>query len=1346
MSRVLPLCLLVCLAACEQETAPSATVALAEPVRGVVRLGAEGDLAPIVTGARIEKGKTLETGGDGRALLRLDGGATVLLDRNTRVVADLTSVKLLRGRVFVDATSADATTVETSHGTIVLDAASASVRIDGAKTEAYGGVGEATYRSPRGADRFAQGETLVLGAGRPEVDAAEVWEDWTGGLADPALRRLGEPTYVGVLAGRPQSAIGVAPEPLSIRSHEVGVRIDGNLATTTVVQTFFNGADDDVVGEYRARLPNDGLVSAFDVDTGSGFGASVVNAVQGNGYTLDWAPEGFAPPRLVYDGPHRVLARIASIAPGSVVRVRIVYTQWLERHGRERAYVYPMRSEGDPPLVGELSVRVDTSEAGAARMRAGMGARIEGGIVSFRRSDARPRADFVLELFDDEAPSHATAFETQYVPPSGTAETYALFEVPTEELFEGEPSRSPLDLVLLVDTSGGTKTEDLELARSVVEGVLKHLAPTDRVTLRFADVDARVPSGIARSPVAATPEVRQALLEAVSRVDVAGATDLAESLRQAANVVAGKPRGAVLYLGDGLPTTGALSATGIHTALRTVDAAPRLFALGIGDDANIDLLRAVFGDETLVVTERTEATSRVLRVLAEAARDTVRDLTVDLGPNVERIYPKGAVVAREGESVRFFARVHGDLPERIALSGRRDGHAVRTSIEVQREELEGVDDVRRRWGSARFHELLDEDAGREAITEVGLRFGLVTPFTARVVSSSPGTRYQPIFGFDHDPFGPAWGLGGRGASQSRAEFGEPLGWRRALAGESPADVDAVPESTWTPHPSVAIIGGNTSGDGGLSNVAVARTLAMGVRGPMSCFERKLLVRPDLHGRVTVTVQVDGTGAVRDVRTDSNLGVDDVAVCVASEVRGLAFPATGGTAVITVSHTYVFEIPGRAIGVRRSCSAAASRDLATRARLFRERLGENRNVANAIAVYRQAENACEVPDFRSRRALLTLLLDKLPTMQERVELYRAFLGDTLVSVYLKQEILRRARTVEEVAIVRAGLGLDAPVEWTAFARLWTSAATPEAKLALVRRWLEVVPDDFDLRLRLLRLLEQTNKLPEARRHARALCADPLADARVRARVAEFFIRQSDRDEARRVLSQIVERAPLDPWARRRLGDLYLAHGFHDDAYREYQTLARLRADDPTVLLLLARAASAASRTDEALRLEQRLAEQSDGEVDEGAAAVARWSTAARLAEMKARTENADARRRVEDRERSTGARRDPPAIWAALVWTHPEDRFALEFRTPALVAADPWERANVQAGELGLEAFTIREREDGTYTVRVSRADTEDLRPETAKLVIVERPGERDERITVREVTLTRESRTQELTL
>jgi Ca-activated chloride channel family protein len=91
-----------------------------------------------------------------------------------------------------------------------------------------------------------------------------------------------------------------------------------------------------------------------------------------------------------------------------------------------------------------------------------------------------------------------------------------------------------------------------------------------------------------------------------------------------------------------------------------------------------------------------------------------------------------------------------------------------------------------------------------------------------------------------------------------------------------------------------------------------------------------------------------------------------------------------------------------------------------------------------------------------------------------------------------------------------------------------------------------------------------------------------------------------DDARRVFSEIVEFAPLDELARRRLGDLYRAHGWFEDAYRQYQTLASIRPDDPTVLLLLAQAAAGTGRIDEALRLEQRLMETAEPGAERGVA--------------------------------------------------------------------------------------------------------------------------------------------------
>ncbi|MBC7173579.1 MAG: VWA domain-containing protein, partial [Polyangiaceae bacterium] len=324
-----------------------------------------------------------------------------------------------------------------------------------------------------------------------------------------------------------------------------------------------------------------------------------------------------------------------------------------------------MDGGAEPPLIGELALTVDASATEVGAFRAGMDASVTGKTITLRRGDFRPRADFYLDIVDPEGldrPDGATAYRARAPDvehPDGP-EAFALFDIPTAALF-GEPERAPLDLVLVVDVSGGTESEDLELARSVVESLLEQLAPSDRVTLRLGDVAARTPSGVAPEPLEASGAQREAILEALARANRGGGSDLSAMLRGAAAAVAGKPRATVIYLGDAIPTTGALDATGIERALATIDPPPRFFGLGIGDGANLDLLRALFGGDALGVRARSSASRAVMELLAEAARPTLRGIDVDLGPGVERVYPAAPLTIRKGDALRLVARVRDDL-------------------------------------------------------------------------------------------------------------------------------------------------------------------------------------------------------------------------------------------------------------------------------------------------------------------------------------------------------------------------------------------------------------------------------------------------------------------------------------------------------------------------------------------------------------------------------------------------------------------------------------------------------------------------------------------------------------
>ncbi|HEY8428915.1 MAG TPA: AgmX/PglI C-terminal domain-containing protein, partial [Sandaracinaceae bacterium] len=1187
----------------------------------------------------------------------------------------------------------------------------------------------------------------------PDVGPADLWDDWTGGLADPGRPRYPEAAQLGVLAGRRLDERGRARTPLPIRAHEVNVTVRGDLAITEVVQTFFNARSDVLEGEWTIRLPRGAIVQSFAIDQGGGFQEGVVHAMNvGQGYELAWASEQAPGAKLTYDGPGRLRARVHPVSPGATVRVRLRYTEWLDRVGDRRTYVYPMRTEGEPPLIGEFVLEVDTSGSVLRGLRAGMGATVENGRVVLRKSDFRPRADFALDLYDESAPPTDRA--TSYVvsapaqqaggPQAEGHESYVLFDIPTEAIVDEQQNAEapPLELVMLLDVSGETDPEDLEIARAVIEAVLRQLTPRDRVAIRLADVTAHAPEGAPDGLVEATEANREALLESIARVSLGGATDLGRSLRGAAALVAGRPRAAVLYLGDGLPTTGDLDATALRATLATLDAPPRFFGLAIGDGSNVAMLRRLFDGHAELVTERTEAARVVMRILAEAARPTLRGVTVDLGENVERVYPRPPILVRDGEHLRLVGRLVGEVPERITVRGHFDGRPFERRMTVHRGLVEDAGDIRRRWGHGRLIELIDEDAGREAMVDLGLRFGLVSPWTSLVVGGTSGGTALPVTGFDHDPLGIAWGLGGGGAGVPAAAFTlDESGWRRRLRRERPEPAVA-PEATWVsrvteadePEPRRGAAG---DADGGLARAAVQRALAMGERGPRGCYERRSIVRPDLAGEMTVEVEVDGNGAPRAVHVvRQTLADDDVVRCVETEIRGLRFPATGAPGTVTVQHTMSFQTPEREFGARRQCSEASRQPLEVRRTLWRERLEASGGVSGALGVWRDASRACELGTWRARRTLLHMMLGHVGGVPGQVQLYRALSGNESVADYLRRIILRNVRSPEDVVAVRAGLGLDVPVDWSLFSRAWKQNPDPQQRLRLVRRWLEIAPEETDLRLRLLSLLEQTGAQAEARRLARELRADPLADARVRTAVGEFWLRQGDEAEARRVFSEIVERTPLDPWARRRLGDIYRAHRWADDAYREYRTLSRLRPGDGEVLLLLARAAADAGRIDEALRLEQRLSESTDPGVDEGVAGSARLWTTVRLARLKL-DESADPRS-VRRRERESGALRDPPAIFVALTWDHPDDHPELRARYPSTDDVE-WELIELGGADHGIYAASIREREEGEYLFEVRRTERDEIRDLTAELVVVTNLGTSEEHVERLPIALTRET-------
>lgn len=699
---------------------------------------------------RLVDGASVRLEEGGLAFWRLDSGTTLLVRGPGLLEQHPRSVEVKSGRLFVDAPAGASTEVVTPKATLLLNAVRASVDVspEGALF-AYLLSGELRV----GALRARAGEALVWKGDKPSVQAVRSWEDWTGGLATTDRAPEPAPFGIGTIGARRPSDQGSPRFPLAIQKLDVRVTVQDQFATTEVDQIFFNPSSETVEGLFSFRTPPSATLERFGVDRNGrmAFGhvkerASAATQYESNVYQGSTED----PALLEWDAPGVYRARLYPIAAGETRRIMVRYTEWLSRSGsagERRLYVYPMAAEGAEsalPHIEDFTFVMDLSKAGAQRVRSGMAGVRRGQQVLIRAQDLVPRADLAIELFD----KGSTGFVAYRAPHRPDLDILPLKErdaaqasaaqQPDYLLFALRPrdlSRPPggLDLAVVIDASAATQTGALALARAASESLLTHLGSKDRVAI-WTGADGLLPLSGGRGLTAVDEAVRRRVRMALAAVEPGGATDLGKMLTEATAALDPKRQGAVVYLGDGRPTVGELSLEGLRRRLDKLPHPARIYALGMGTDADLATLTGLTkGGFAERVKDGQGAAQAALRVLGHLERPVWLDRDVDLGTSVERIVPRGSAAWVADEDLLFVGRATGSAdPESIRVRGPNGTNTHK--LQVRRFTDRG--DLRRRWGMGRLTELLADQAGPAALVDLGMRQGLITPVTSLYVPTA----------------------------------------------------------------------------------------------------------------------------------------------------------------------------------------------------------------------------------------------------------------------------------------------------------------------------------------------------------------------------------------------------------------------------------------------------------------------------------------------------------------------------------------------------------------------------------------------------------------------------------
>ena len=1231
--------------------------------------------------ARLSDGDTVTTGPDGRARIRLDDGALVVVDGTTVLTLHGARIALEHGRIFVQTGAASHTEVAFGAASTTMVSSAAAFERSGTGVErVYCPQGELVLTASGKQEHVASGETASIEHDAVKVAPETAFDDWTGGLAVPWSGERGPASAIAELWG---GAGGDDPgSPLVVRAVKVGVDVDGEVAVTHTRTSYFNGSDRSVVADVRMALPPGAIVSRVArADGGTPTDAQLdvgTNAcAQQKVGRLEWAGSG------------QLRGALPSLGAGKTVDLLVDYAEWLPGRAGRETYRFPMTNEhaSSSSTIGDLSATVRSN--GATRwISSSAGTTLLGDSIELHRTDVRITGDLVVELSSSAV--HAGAARV-YVEQGGKNEDpFVLVRTEVPDLAD-----QGVTLAVVVDTSMSIGASLLEAERAVVDALLDGLGSRDAIVVLAADQTVKR-LGVGK-PAPVTAALRAQIRQELAAIHAGGASNLGAALEQAADALddPGSEHpgsGMVIYLGDGRPTVGEADARTLRERLaRRAGGVPRLGAVAMGQGADRWMLAelAAGAGPIYEVVDRPDAARAGAALVADAMEPTLRDVELDLGPTIDRIYPREARAALAGSTVTVAGRLRGKLPDHIGFRFRRGATVGFESRPLDNLTVPAGADVARRWAQARIEDTVTRGDGVELAMTLAKQSRLLTPWTSWFFTGNEPNCSAP---FDERVLGLMPGLDTAFAAKV-----EPAPPPPSLLLEPPATLlnDAsLDEAT---------------------ERAARRAIDGSLAALVACRDARAAARPGVGGELRINLVLSPLGRATSIRVSSVRALDDDAQldrCLGSVVGSIPFFATG----ITVNVTHQMLLPEEQASRRTRCSVTSTLPLPVRRGIWRSR--EEKGTLD----YSTAAHTCELPTWTDRRALLGILTREATPSQAIAiagQLDRA--GETDAAAFVRQDVMRHAdlTTVASEDLRRLLIG-DEPKIDQVLDTAYRAARTDEDRLVVVRRFLGLAPHSPLGRRLLLSLLESMGKRDALLVEIAHLRTDPFADAGLLAAAGSTLRRIDREDEGRRVFGELVERAPRDPWTLGFVGDRLRAEGLYDDALAAYSRLDRAMPGDTGVILRLALAHAGAGRLDVATRLLDRVAATGgrgdDGRMSELASIVS--GTLLAGARETAREHDGAADALLARRLAQTPL---PDVESLILVRAPPAER-------PVRVTVERQEKdhdgepADLDAAAMGLSAVRV-ERGGGTLRIRLRRVDgpgsTRPLRATVTALILGE---------------------------
>jgi Ca-activated chloride channel homolog len=554
-----------------------------------------------------------------------------------------------------------------------------------------------------------------------------------------------------------------AVDRLPLKSTEVDVKVSGVIADVRVTQTYRNEGSRAIEAKYVFPGSTKAAVGGLNVRLADRLITAQIREKQQARIDYDAAKkEGKTAALLEQHLPNVFQMNVANILPGDDVKVELRYTELLVPQAGNYRFVFPtvvgprynspQSGNVNAKWVAQPTLREGMAPNSAFKLKVALDTPL--GIkeilsathaIDIRKSNDDQHADIALAQGGEPANNRDFVLDYRlagekiesglmlYKGQGENPENFFLAMVQPPKSVAAS-AISPRDYIFVVDISGSMHGFPLDTAKVVLERLIGGLRPSDTFNVLLFSGSNKM---LSPQSVPATRANIEQTLSTIRNYGGSGSTELIPALKRVyAEPKAENVSRTVVVVTDGYVT---VEREAFELVRRNLGRA-NVFAFGIGSSVNRHLMeglaRAGMG-EPFIITDPLQAPEQAARFRRMVESPVLTNVKATFGGlDVYDVEPQQLPDVLGERPVIVFGKWRGEAKGRVIIEGQGAEGPYRQEVRIDDATRQDAAALRSLWARHRIASLSDQealeggDAFKQRITDLGLRYGLLTQYTS----------------------------------------------------------------------------------------------------------------------------------------------------------------------------------------------------------------------------------------------------------------------------------------------------------------------------------------------------------------------------------------------------------------------------------------------------------------------------------------------------------------------------------------------------------------------------------------------------------------------------------------